>query len=139
MTDDTTEAEELLQQSKKQKRHTSEAATPEDSDLTVDTVEAIKKALLAIEDGEAPENLNIRDERLKALIVGLEDAGELEAAVSALIDQLDYDPGVKPPEATQSDLARLLIRVGLQEGVPDYFEDAREARKRAIEEQATTF
>lgn len=137
MTDDTDQAEELLQEAKAQSRHTSEPSTAPTETRAVDTVETIKEALLAIEDGDIPENINIRDARLKALLVGLQEADELETAASSLADTLEASPDIGGD--TQSDVARLLIRVGLQEGLPDLLEDATEARKQAALEQASDF
>jgi hypothetical protein len=130
----TDDAEELLQQSKEQTRHNSEAASGRQSSDDVDRVSAIKDALLAIEDGDAPENINIRDARLKALLVGLDESGELEAIAETLAAALDTN--VEAEDVSQSDVARLLLRVGLQEALPDVFEDATEARKQKAVEQA---
>jgi len=138
MSEDTeSDAEELLQQSKEQSRHTSEPTSSETSPTGLDRTEAIKRALLAIEEGDVPENINIRDTRLKALLVGLEDAGELDEIAATLATILDAD--VDTDEVTQSDVARLLIRTGLQEGVPDLLEDATDARQQAVLEQTDNF
>jgi len=138
MSEDTeSDAEELLQQSKEQSRHTSEPTSSETSPTGLDRTEAIKRALLAIEEGDVPENINIRDARLKALLVGLEDAGELDEIAATLATILDAD--VDTDEVTQSDVARLLIRTGLQEGVPDLLEDATDARQQAVLEQTDNF
>lgn len=138
MTDNTDQAEELLQEAKKQSRHTSEAPTAAESD-PVDTVEAIKNVLLAVEDGDVPENINIRDARLKALLVGLQEVGELDATAQSLSQTLDSSTDIDASDATQSDVARLLIRIGLQEAAPDILEDATEASKQAALEQASEF
>lgn len=131
------DAEELLQQSKEQTRHTSEPAATTASSAGVDRIEAIKEALIAIDGGEVPENINIRDKRLKALIVGLERSGDLEGVVTDVGATLDTNVDIDEP--TQSDLARLLIRAGLQEALPDVLEDATEARQKALLEEATDF
>ncbi|WP_338756529.1 hypothetical protein V9T20_12960 (plasmid) [Halobacterium salinarum] len=135
MSDDAPDAEELLQKSKEQTRHTAEPSRTENDD--VDRVAAIKEALLAIEDGDAPENINARDARLKALLVGLNDCGELEATAETLAAALDTD--VETQEVSQSDVARLLLRVGLQEALPDILSDAKQARKQMAVEQADGF
>lgn len=139
MSDNTpeSEAEELLQQSKDQKRHTSDPTDSGLPDTEVDRVEAIKEALLSIESGNTPENINIRDRRLKGLLVGLEVAGELDTIAEDLVATLDGDFEID--EATQSDMARLLIRVGLQEALPEVLDDATEARQKALMEQASEF
>lgn len=140
MTDDTdnVDPEELLQQSKERKRHTSE---PKESTETtdIDRVETIKNALIAIDDGEAPENINLRDARVKALLIGLEEADELQEAATELDAVVDGDVDVMSDEISQSDVARLLLRVGLQEGIPEILEDAQEARKQKAVEQAEGF
>ena len=129
-------AEDLLEEAKQKQRTTSEA-TSTDTAATPGRTEAIKEALLSVEDGETPENINVRDARLKALLVGLEDAGELSDVAQSLAETLDTDSDDR--EATQSDVARLLIRVGLQEALPDLLADATEARQRAALKQASDF
>jgi hypothetical protein len=121
----------------KQKQRTTSEATSTDTAATPGRTEAIKEALLSVEDGETPENINVRDARLKALLVGLEDAGELSDVAQSLAETLDTDSDDR--EATQSDVARLLIRVGLQEALPDLLADATEARQRAALKQASDF
>lgn len=136
MTENEDAAEDLLEEAKQKQRTTSEA-TPTDTTATPGRTEAIKEALLSVESGETPENINVRDGRLKALLVGLEDAGELSDVAQSLAETLDTDSDDR--EATQSDVARLLIRAGLQEALPDLLDDATEARQRAALEQATDF
>ena len=132
--------EELLQQSKEQSRHTSEPSEASSSDeQTVDRVSAIKEALIAIDDGDAPENINLRDARLKGLLVGLSDTGELSQIATELETVVDGDTAVSTDNASQSDVARLLLRVGLQEALPDILEDAKEARKQKVLEDADEY
>lgn len=140
MTDesDDVDPEELLQQSKERKRHTSEPTQSPDSP-DVDRVEAIKNALIAIDEGNAPENINLRDARLKGLLVGLEEAGELQQVAADLNTIVDGDLDADTDDISQSDVARLLLRVGLQEGIPEVLEDAQEARKQKAVEQAEGF
>ena len=140
MTDesDDVDPEELLQQSKEQKRHTSEPNQSTDSP-GVDRVEAIKNALITIDEGDAPENINLRDARLKALLVGLEKADELQKVAAELSPAVDADLDLNTDDVSQSDVARLLLRVGLREGLPDVLEDAQEARKQMAVEQAEGF
>lgn len=140
MTDesDDVDPEELLQQSKEQKRHTSEPNQSTDSS-DVDRVEAIKNALITIEGGDAPENINLRDARLKALLVGLEEADELQKVAADLSPTVNANLDLNVDNISQSDVARLLLRVGLREGLPDVLEDAQEARKQKAVEQAEGF
>jgi len=132
--------EELLQQSKEQSRHTSEPSETLSSDeQTVDRVTAIKEALIAIDDGDAPENINLRDARLKGLLVGLSDTGELSQIATELETVVDGDTAVSTDNASQSDVARLLLRIGLQEALPEVLEDAKEARKQKVLEEADEY
>ncbi|MCG1004870.1 MULTISPECIES: hypothetical protein [Halobacterium] len=140
MTDETSEnAEEAAEQAfaaaKEQKRHTSDPSTDTEG---VDRVEAIKDALLAIEEGGSPENINIRDKELKALLVGLDEAGDLDAVALELALELD-DEDADTEDVYQSDVARLLMRVGLRAALPSILEDAREAEKKKAVEQASGY
>lgn len=133
------DAEEALQAAKEQKRHTSQAtSTEDDKDAAADRVAAIKDALVAIEDGESPENINFRDAQLKALLVGLNDVGQLGETAkklgAVLDDDIDTEDGV-----SQSDLARLLMRVGLREALPEVREDATEAEQQKALEQTSGY
>ncbi|ELZ21494.1 hypothetical protein C475_18791 [Halosimplex carlsbadense 2-9-1] len=136
MTNDEEAAEELLQESKQKHRTNTEAAPSQDNEGQNRT-EAIKSALLAIEAGDSPENINVRDARLKALLVGLEEAGELPEIAGTLGEVLDTDTDTS--DVTQSDVARLLMRVGLQETLPEVYEDATKARRQAVLEQTDDF
>jgi len=120
--------EDLLQQSAEQTRTTTTAG----EEPATDRVDAIADALLAIEADEGTENINIRDARLKALFVALEDTDGLQAAAATVATALDREA---PQTATQSDLARLLIRAGLQETLPDVLADAETAHEQAVREQ----
>ena len=132
--------EELLQQSKEQSRHTSEPSKTASSDEPiVDRVTAIKEALIAIDDGDAPENINLRDARLKGLLVGLSDTGEFSQIATELETVVDGDTAVSTDNASQSDVARLLLRIGLQEALPEVLEDAKEARKQKVLEDADEY
>lgn len=140
MTDESNDVdpEELLQQSKEQKRHTSTPNQSTDSP-ELDRVEAIKNALITIDEGHAPENINLRDARLKALLVGLEKTDELQKIAADLSTAVDGDLDLKTDDVSQSDIARLLLRIGLREGIPEVLEDAQEARKQKALEQAEGF
>ncbi len=132
--------EELLQQSKEQSRHTSEPSeTQHSAEQTVDRVTAIKQALIDIDDGDAPENINLRDARLKSLFVGLSETGELSQIATELETVVEGDTAVSTNSASQSDVARLLLRVGLQEALPKVLEDAKEARKQKVLEEADEY
>ena len=137
MTDESTDAEELLQRSKEQNRHTTEP-TPT-TEETVNRVDAIKTALEEIDAGDTPENINIRDARLKALFIALDETDELGAIAQTAQETLDTDADIDIEDATQSDVTRLLLRVGLQETMPDVLDDATEARKQKAVEDATSY
>jgi hypothetical protein len=136
MSDNEPDPEDLLSEAKNQTRHTTEP-TQSAAPGAVDRTTAIKDAWLEIEDGEAPQNINIRDTNLKALFVGLQEAGDLEDVAGDIASALESD--VAADGTTQSDLARLLIRAGLQEVVPGVLEDATDARQQAVLEQANDF
>lgn len=129
-------AEEALAAAKKQKRHTSEPSASQSGGEG--RTEAIKNALLEIDAGDAPENINVRDSNLKALLVGLDETGELDDVASQLADELDTDEE-EMGDIYQSDVARLLMRVGLREALPDIREDAQEAEKQKAVEQASGY
>lgn len=134
-------AEAALQQSKEKKRHTSEPeaqAAGTDDAAEVSRVDAIKEALIAIEDGDAPENINVRDGRMKALLVGLDEADSLVAVAEQLADHLG-DEDVDTEDVSQSDVARLWMRVGLREALPDVRKDAEEAAREKAMEQETGY
>lgn len=130
-------AEAAMERAKEQTRHTSEP-TKNGSDEGVGRVDAIKSALVEIEDGDAPENINVRDARMKALLVGLDDADDLDSVAQQLADHLG-DDSVDTAEVSQSDIARLSMRVGLREALPDVREDAEEAARQKALEQETGY
>lgn len=146
MTDDE-EIEAILEETKENKRHTSQPENEEkDQDdpqeetqnevQGPDRTTAIKDALLAIERGERRTNVTIRDAQIRAFLDGIESSGDLESAATQLAGRLDDDLGETP---TQSDVGRLAIRVGLHECLPEMLEDARDAHKEALIEQADDF
>lgn len=147
MTDDK-EIEAILEETKENKRHTTQPEGDEEEDQDEsqeeaqneiqgpDRTTAIKDALLAIERGDRRTNVTIRDAQIRAFLDGIESSGDLETAANQLADQLDDDPEEEP---TQSDIGRLAIRVGLHECLPEMIEDARDAHKEALLEQADDF
>ena len=118
---DTDDAEDLLQQSK-QKRH---ETNPSDSQPTTSLKDAIKQELAAIEAGEKPQNVTVRDGNLVALLDGLDEAGDLETIVADARAALGRDGD----EVSRSEAARLLIRIGIAEVAPDAIRTAVEAQK----------
>jgi len=87
--------------------------------------DAIVSALRDIDDGETAKTLSLRDERLAALVLGLEESGELEAVGVALQEELGRD--VTPAEIDRSELLRLALRLGFEQASPDVTETARSA------------
>jgi len=112
MTDDTPDAEELLQQSKTQKRHETDPA-----DITVADEPTLVDAVADAYASDISENLTIRDGNLAALFAGLEETGELEAVIEAAADDWTTTDGTSKAEAL-----RLLVRVALGEVAPETLE-----------------
>lgn len=141
MTDDD-EIKAILEETKENKRHTTEPEGDEGEDdsqketQSPDRTTEIKNALLAIERGERRTNVTIRDAQIRAFLDGIESSGDLETAATQLAERLGNDPEENP---TRSDIGRLAIRVGLHECLPDMIEDARDAHKEALLEQADEF
>lgn len=146
MTDDD-KIEEILEETKENKRHTSQPEDEEDNQddsqeedqneiQGPDRTTAIKDVLLAIERGDRRTNVTVRDAQIRAFLDGIELSGDLETAATQLADRLDDDP---EEELTRSDIGRLAIRVGLHECLPEMLEDARDAHKEALLEQADEF
>ncbi|RLM32661.1 hypothetical protein [Haloarcula sp. Atlit-120R] len=122
MTDDK-DPEELLAQSKEQKRHTSEPSTT-DSDDTQSLEEAIADVYQSIDEGETPHNLTIRDESLAALLRGLEDMNQLSELASDASEELGRDD---VGHDTRSPVLGMLVRIGLRETRPDLIEAGKDA------------
>lgn len=104
-------------------------ATPDDSDELED---AIVATLRAIDRGEVSKTLSLRDERLTALVRGLEETDDLDAAGQALREHLDRDD---TDEIDRSEFLRLAVRAGLQEAAPDVLDTAKQANGRYAAEQ----
>lgn len=147
MTDDE-EIEAILEETKENKRHTTEPEGDDDEDQDdpqeetqnkiqgPDRTTAIKDALIAIERDERRTNVTIRDAQIKAFLDGIEASGDIETAANQLANRLDSAPEENP---TRSGIARLAIRIGFHECLPEMIEDARDAHKEALLEQADEF
>ncbi|MFC6838363.1 hypothetical protein [Halomarina ordinaria] len=99
----------------------------------VDELEtAIVEALEAINQRGKAKTLSVRDERLAAVIYGLEATGEIETVGASLQSALgrDVDDSVD-----RSELLRLALRVGLQEAAPEVIETAKSAQIRHMTDQ----
>ena len=134
-------AEDLLQEAKQNRRHTTDApgqsqdAEPEPE--PVDLSAAIADGYAAIDAGEKPSNLTLRDGDLAALFAGLEESGELDQIISAAHDTLDRSG--EPDSYTRATALRLLVRVALTEIDPDAIEAAIDGKKQFMASQAAEF
>jgi hypothetical protein len=120
MSDTDDELEKLREQTDPGTRAEAESEEPED-----DLEDAIVDVLGSIEAGETSKTLSVRDDRLAALILGLEDTAELDGigkALNANLEQTDSDE-----DFDRSEVIRLAIRVGLNEAAPEVVETARDA------------
>lgn len=136
MSDDAAKAEALLEEAKSQSRKDTEPTT-ETIDDSPGLHEAIVEAYAAIEEGDAHNNLTIRDGDLAALINGLEETGGLEEIVTDAQSELGRDVGDTEPSKALA--LGLLVRIGLSEVAPDVIETAVEAKKERLESQASVF
>lgn len=94
---------------------------------------AIVAAFSAIGEGDLAKTLSVRDDRLAALVHGLEAEGELKPVGVALQEALGRD--VDEDAIDRSEVLRLALRLGFQEAVPDVFETAKDAHARHVSEQ----
>lgn len=120
MSDTDDELEKLREQTDPGTRAEAESEEPED-----DLEDAIVDVLGSIGAGETSKTLSVRDDRLAALILGLEDTAELDGigkALNANLEQTDSDE-----DFDRSEVIRLAIRVGLNEAAPEVVETARDA------------
>lgn len=136
MTDETQEAEELLQQAKQQKRHKTEP-TRDDGDDTPSLEAAIAKAYEKIDANEIPETLTLRDEHLAALFAGLDETDQLQTIGAEAAKALDRD--VDSDLGTRATVLKLLVRIGIQEAQPEVIDAAKAGRKQHLEKQADEF
>lgn len=138
MTDDTdTDPEKLLQQSRHQRRTTTEPTASDDGDGQPTLQEAVTQAFADLEAGELNSTFGFRDERLVALLIGLERSGELTRVVRETEAALDSGPS--PDSATRSAAASLLIRLGLQHLDEDILETGRAGYEAHLRSKAKEF
>lgn len=131
------EAEQLLAGSKDQTRHGAEAAGGSAAnEKPLSLSEAIVKHHAAIDAGEKTEQMAFRDERIIALLRGLEDSGQIDELNRNAEAALGRDQG--NVEARAGTL-RLLVRIGLQEIAPDAVQTAIEARHEYQSEHKNEF
>lgn len=110
---DNKDAEELLAQSKDQKRHNTETQSEpeEESPETLSLEDAIADAYEALDAGDLHENLTVRDDNMAALVAGMQATGDLEAVGKSANRRLDRDFDVD----TRAGFLRAVLRVGLDE------------------------
>jgi hypothetical protein len=116
-------AEKLLQNSKNQKRSTSE---PSPSNETVELTQTIQQAYEAIDNGDASSNITVRDTNLAALFHGLEESDDLAHVAVAARSAIDREDN---SNVNRSQTIGDLIRVGLQEVAPETVDQAMKAKK----------
>ncbi len=136
MTDDTDrDPEALLEQSKEQKRHQSEAqqSTTDDEPPLEAYIADIYEELDA---GEVPTNLTMRDRNLAALIRGLDEAGQLDSVGADLREHLGRDA---TDSESRGSLLGLLVRAGLADVRPDLIEAGETGYQTYTERQETQF
>lgn len=137
MTDDTDrDPEALLEQSKGQKRHQSEAQQSTADQDEQALPEYIADVYEELEASEVPTNLTMRDRNLAALVRGLDEAGQLDAVGSDLREHLNRD---EADSESRGSLLGLLVRAGLAEVRPDLIEAGETGYKTYTERQETQF
>lgn len=125
--------EEIMAQSQEQTRYNSEATTA--TEESVDLEDAIRAAYQQLDDGEKHENLSVRDQDLKALFDGLDDAGMLEDVGERALGRLDRGGEA----STKGAVLGALVRVALGEVAPDEVESAKDAKREYLASQADEF
>ena len=134
MSDNTEEAERLLQEGESERRTTTEAAA--ETDEWPNTQAAIKACYQAIDDDEMPIHLQCRDRDLAALLAGLDDADALEEFIDAAAETLDQEA---PDNVSRANAMKLLMRIGIKNVDESVIEDATEAKQQHAMEQASEF
>jgi len=129
MTETDDELEELREQTDVGTRAESELS----GDKTSDLEDAIVTLLGDVESGEVSKTLSVRDERLTALIRGLEETDNLNDVGASLREQLGRDDDGDGTD--RSEMLRLAVRLGLREAAPEVLETARDANARYASEQ----
>lgn len=126
------DAEELLQGSMDQKRHNTDPTTADD-DESPDIEAAIQDAFEAIDEGDVPSNVTVRDENLAALLRGLEDASELRRVANDARTELGRST---VENANRSQTLGDLARVGLAVVADEVVESGKAAREQYIREKS---
>lgn len=135
MTDSTDEAEELLQQSKSQKRHTTDPQQSSETDDSQSLEEAVAEAYARLDAGEVHENLTVRDGDLAALVAALEATDQLDAVGERANQWLGRDEDA----SSRAAVLKLLLRIGLNEVASDEVEAAKAGKREFLASQADEF
>ena len=135
-TTDDRDPEELLEQSKEQKRHRSEAQQQDTEPDAPSLEEYIANVYEELDAGEVPTNLTMRDRNLAALIRGLDEAGQLDAVGADVREYLDRDA---TDSESRGSVLGLLVRAGLAEVRPDLIEAGEDGYETFTERQETQF
>lgn len=134
-TTDDRDPEELLEQSKEQKRHRSQPQQQTDAEEPA-LEEYIADVYEELDAGEVPTNLTMRDRNLAALIRGLDEADQLDAVGADVREHLDRDT---VDSESRGSVLGLLVRAGLDEVRPDLIEAGEAGYKTFTERQETQF
>jgi hypothetical protein len=78
--------------------------------------------------GIDPRTVSATDPALSALLLALQDAGELDDVGGAIADELGAPA---PPEYDRDAVVRLAVAYALKDVAPEYFEELASARRRA--------
>jgi len=135
-TTDDRDPEELLEQSKEQKRHQSEPQQDSEAVDESSLEEHIADVYEELDAGEVPTNLTMRDRNLAALIRGLDEAGQLDEVGADLREHLDRDT---TDSESRGSVLGLLVRAGLDEVRPDLIEAGEAGYETFTERQETQF
>lgn len=114
------DVENAFEKAKNQTRH----GAPAPSQLSLS--EAIQNHHAGIEADEETPQLSFRDERIAALIKGLEDTNQLPDLTRDAESALDRKGNTAEGRAAT---LRLLVRIGLKEIAPEKIQTAIEARR----------
>lgn len=134
-TENSERAEELLQQSAEQRRHTSEPDQPPEEEASRSLPEAIADAYGALDAGDRHENLTVRDADLAALVAGLEETDQVADVADQANEHLDRDA----PAESRAHMLKAIFRVGLQEIAPETIDAAKEGKRKHLTQQADEF
>lgn len=144
MTENEKDPDQILEQSKQNKRHTAEAADPDvgdqvgddqDDEADREIVDEIVDIYGELSRNEIPDNLTLRDKHMAALIRGLERDEQLDDLGSDLRDELDLDQLDEGDHESRGGVLRMLVRVGLRETDPELIEETEEGYRQYRDEQ----